>query len=208
MEYFDHCPMPNAGGSDCWEEPHPASRFGLCVRHWRKVVEDWCADQPTMNLRCTNCRTLNNIDTAELAAARCAHCGWDISAPAVILESPQIAAAAVTSSSAPRGVVYYVRFGDRIKIGYSAHLSGRMVAIPHDEVLATEPGDIAQERRRHREFSADRVEGQNEWFHVSPELLQLAVDLRTKHGAPYALARAIAEANQEAELMMVAAVAG
>lgn len=42
----------------------------------------------------------------------------------------------------PDSVVYYLRFADRIKIGFSRNLGNRMLAIPHDELLAVEPRRI------------------------------------------------------------------
>lgn len=64
-------------------------------------------------------------------------------------------------------LVYYIRFGDRVKIGYSSNLAGRLRALPHDEVLATEPGTYALEAARHRQFRELRLTG--EWFdHAEP----------------------------------------
>ena len=60
-------------------------------------------------------------------------------------------------------VVYYIRFGDRIKIGTTGNLTGRLMTLPHDELLATEPGGIELEKQRHRQFAADLVAGR-EWF--------------------------------------------
>lgn len=59
-------------------------------------------------------------------------------------------------------VVYYLRFGDRVKIGYSSNLANRLKAIPHDELLITEPGTYALEAARHRQFRELRLTG--EWF--------------------------------------------
>jgi hypothetical protein len=65
-------------------------------------------------------------------------------------------------------VVYYLRFADRVKIGTTSNLERRLCAIPHDEVLATEPGSFNLERRRHLQFADDRLMG--EWFALSPAL--------------------------------------
>jgi hypothetical protein len=65
-------------------------------------------------------------------------------------------------------VVYYVRFADRVKIGTTTNLGGRLNGIPYDEVLATEPGGYELEAQRHREFAADRIVG--EWFTYSDRL--------------------------------------
>jgi T5orf172 domain len=63
-------------------------------------------------------------------------------------------------------VVYYLRFGDRVKIGTTANPRQRLAAIWHDEVLAFERGDRRVERRRHAQFADDRLGG--EWFQLSP----------------------------------------
>lgn len=64
-------------------------------------------------------------------------------------------------------MVYYMRFGDRVKIGYTTNLTSRLKAVPNDELLATEPGTRAVEAARHRQFRELRLTG--EWFdHVEP----------------------------------------
>lgn len=68
-----------------------------------------------------------------------------------------------------RPVVYYIRFGDRIKIGTSENFRKRLEALPHDEVLAVELGSYAAESRRHTQFKAERITG--EWFTASPRLV-------------------------------------
>lgn len=83
--------------------------------------------------------------------------------------------------------VYYLRFGDRIKIGTSSSFKGRLSTLPYHEVLAIEPGTFALERERHREFDALRIQGQREWFHDAPALGAHAGRLRIKHGPPETL---------------------
>lgn len=74
-------------------------------------------------------------------------------------------------------VVYYVRFGDRIKIGTSGRPRQRLSAIPHDELLAFEPGDRMLEQKRHLQFAVARL-GTSEWFAATPRLLAHARELR------------------------------
>ena len=50
-------------------------------------------------------------------------------------------------------VVYYLRYGDRIKIGTSANPRRRVASLPHDEVLAFERGGRPLEQRRHAQFA-------------------------------------------------------
>ena len=68
-------------------------------------------------------------------------------------------------------VVYYLRYGDRVKIGTTANPRQRFAAIWHEEVLAFERGDRALEQRRHAQFAIDRFAG-SEWFTLSPDLAQ------------------------------------
>lgn len=76
-------------------------------------------------------------------------------------------------------VVYYVRFSDRIKIGFSRNLGQRLTSIPHDELLTVEPGARAVEARRHRQFAEHRIIG--EWFASAPALLEHVESLKARH---------------------------
>lgn len=67
-------------------------------------------------------------------------------------------------------VVYYMRIGNRCKIGYSTSLRTRLEVIHPEELLATEPGGLAQERVRHQQFSRLHVYG--EWFSYEDELVE------------------------------------
>jgi hypothetical protein len=73
-------------------------------------------------------------------------------------------------------VVYYMRVGNRIKIGFTGDLIRRTQAVGPEEVLATEPGSFAIEKRRHNEFGEYHVI--NEWFAQGPRLLEHIVKLR------------------------------
>ncbi|MDA8323237.1 MAG: hypothetical protein M0030_25980 [Actinomycetota bacterium] len=59
-------------------------------------------------------------------------------------------------------IVYYVRFGDRIKIGWTTELRTRLQSIPYDALLAVEPGGKDVEQARHRQFRALSLG--REWF--------------------------------------------
>ncbi|MGP5931640.1 hypothetical protein [Corynebacterium glyciniphilum] len=73
-------------------------------------------------------------------------------------------------------VVYYLRFADRIKIGTTYCISGRMEALPWDEVLVMEPGSFKKESARHKQF-AD-CHAMQEWFFATPELMDHITGLR------------------------------
>lgn len=70
-------------------------------------------------------------------------------------------------------VVYYVRIGDHIKIGFTTQLKSRMYSLYVEplDLLATEPGGRTLEADRHRQFAAERVSPQRELFEPSPRLL-------------------------------------
>lgn len=78
--------------------------------------------------------------------------------------------------------VYYIRFGERVKIGTTTDLISRMRTIPHDEILAIEPGGHALEHMRHLEFAAWRDKG--EWFDPAPEIRAHVESIRLAHGSP------------------------
>lgn len=62
----------------------------------------------------------------------------------------------------PHAIVYYLALGNRVKIGTTTDLPGRMQAIPHEEILAFEFGSYDTERSRHQQFAHARIVG--EWF--------------------------------------------
>jgi hypothetical protein len=72
------------------------------------------------------------------------------------------------------GFVYFVRFGERVKIGWSSNTDARLRNIPHDEVLAIIPGTMRHERQCHAAFAHLRITG--EWFEAAPDLLAFAAE--------------------------------
>lgn len=81
-------------------------------------------------------------------------------------------------------VVYYLRFGDRVKIGTTGNPKQRFAAIRHEDLLALEPGDRKVEQRRHRDFAADRL-GTSEWFALSPAIRAHVEELTSSIGDPW-----------------------
>lgn len=59
-------------------------------------------------------------------------------------------------------VVYYMRVGNRVKIGTTTNLRMRLASINPEELLAKEPGGYQLERSRHAQFKSLRTVG--EWF--------------------------------------------
>lgn len=72
-----------------------------------------------------------------------------------------------------RSVVYYIDLpGDMVKIGYTTNLDMRRKSLRVDRsaILATEPGGQTLERKRHAQFSDERI-GQRENFQKSDRLM-------------------------------------
>lgn len=96
----------------------------------------------------------------------------DVARTALLVEK-RVDHPALRRAVEPAGsVVYYVALpGDRIKIGTSGNLPERLRSLRVDRaaVLATEPGGLSLERRRHRQFAAYRI-GQREDFRDVPFL--------------------------------------
>lgn len=80
-------------------------------------------------------------------------------------------------------LVYYVRNGDLIKIGYTWNLWQRMNKIP-GMLLAAEPGSPEIESQRHEQFAALRVGRNAEWFQDGPDLMRHIHGLRKRYGDP------------------------
>ena len=117
----------------------------------------------------------------DAAGWSCATCGWRVGAYVdPDLPLPRI------------DVVYYLRLGERVKIGTTFTPRHRFAALPHDEVLAFERGDRLVERARHVEFAADRL-GTSEWFALSPGIRSHVKTLSAGRDAWDVLARWLAE---------------
>lgn len=87
----------------------------------------------------------------------------------------------------PAGIVYYLRSGGFIKIGWTKSLTGRMKAYPPDTVLlATEPGTREDETRRHRQFAVHRTHGR-EWYAIAADLTRHIDRIKAEHGEPDAV---------------------
>lgn len=79
--------------------------------------------------------------------------------------------------------VYYIRWGDRIKIGTSTDVRSRLGQLYYDELLAIEPGGYAHERERHTQFAEYRYEKYREWFNIAPALMFHINTIRSKYPA-------------------------
>jgi hypothetical protein len=93
-------------------------------------------------------------------------------------------ASRVEAANALPPVVYYVRIGDHVKIGYSGNLGNRLRAYGGmNSLLALEFGDRASESARHAEFHEHLVPGMGrEVFYAHPDLMAHITDLRVTFG--------------------------
>jgi hypothetical protein len=152
----------------CAERADPGAPLPLCRNHLL-VAHDW-VDQGTgitdlLPSPCLACGSRLGVHYP--SGWLCALCEWRV-------------------GSLPDGdafptrvdVVYYLRFGDRIKIGTSGNPRRRLASLPHDEVLAFERGGRSLEQRRHGQFAEFRIP-RTEWFErndaLSAHVAQLAV---------------------------------
>jgi hypothetical protein len=132
----------------------------LCVQHLALAAE-WAGRRwgvlDTLPSPCIMCGSRLGRDYP--SGWLCATCEWrQGEVPDHDLARPRI------------DVVYYLRHGDRVKIGTTTNPRQRFAAIWHDELLALERGDRHVERARHEQFAQERLE-RSEWFRSSPRLL-------------------------------------
>jgi hypothetical protein len=109
----------------------------------------------------------------------CAICEWRLG------ERPDDAETDERARALRVDVVYYVRFGDRIKIGTSANPRSRFAQLHVDELLAFERGTRLLEQRRHAQFAAHRLGG--EWFAPHDALAEHIAALAAGVDDPWAL---------------------
>lgn len=98
------------------------------------------------------------------------------------LVDQEAAEAAFQGQSNRNGVVYFVRSGDAVKIGFTTDLESRVKAFrtasPEEfDVWMTIEGSARLERYFHRMFAGDRI--RNEWFKVSSAILDYVAMRKT-----------------------------
>ena len=131
--------------------------LALCVLHLTLAAE-WAGPSGTVDLLPSPCRLCGStLGVRYPSGWICGVCEWRVG-DVVDDELPP-----------PRiDVVYYLRYGDRVKIGTTSNPRQRLAAIWHDQLLAFERGDRKLERVRHIQFADDRQGG--EWFGLSDAL--------------------------------------
>lgn len=69
------------------------------------------------------------------------------------------------------GHVYFIRFSDRVKIGFTTDPVRRLRGLPHEEIIGVVRGTRADERAWHDLLADFHVTG--EWFTAAPEVLAM-----------------------------------
>jgi hypothetical protein len=152
------CRFDDDDGDAC-ARPAGSSPFPLCTAHLAEVT-DWAGDEfgtpDVLPVACPACGSRTGVRYP--SGWVCAACEW------------RLGEAGDPGLPPPRvDVVYYIRFGDRIKIGTTANPRQRLARLWHDELLAFEQGDRLVEHRRHEQFAEAR-RGRSEWFTATPAL--------------------------------------
>lgn len=155
------CCIPGCDATPAADAPLP-----LCETHLA-VAADWSARaQGVADLLPSPCLACGSPAGVHYPSGWvCAVCEWRYGdVPDDDLAPPRV------------DIVYYLRYGDRVKIGTTANPRQRFAAIWHEELLAFERGDRRLERHRHEQFAADRFSG-TEWFRLTPAIAEQAAIL-------------------------------
>lgn len=148
---IQHCTARRDDGSFCDRHTVPGAPFPICSHHLADIA-----------------RFLNSVAPDAIEALILANRAFDGS----LFRDPS------ARREQFRAVVYYVRVGAVVKIGYTGRIGERMQGYPpHAVLLATEPGGLALEAQRHREYRASLAAGR-EWFHPSAALIEHINSLR------------------------------
>lgn len=145
MPKSETCTVQLANGSFCDAPATPVVRwYPICARHARHIFED--------------------VLSAYLLEAQ---------NPARILA--ELDAGARRGPDHSDEVVYYLLLDGLVKIGHTTNLNKRIAQYPPTAALiATEPGSILLEKRRHQQF-AQYLTARREWFTPGP-LLRSHID--------------------------------
>ena len=165
----------DVGGDACPWPVEPGAPLDLCVTHLLEA-HDWVDREfgvtdllPSPCLACGS-----RLGVRYPSGWLCAVCEWRVG------ELPD---GAIVDGRVD--VVYYLRYGDRIKIGTSANPRKRVASLPHDEVLAFERGGRLLEQRRHVQFADHRIVG-TEWFEPHEALVSHVAELSAGVDDPWA----------------------
>jgi hypothetical protein len=174
------CGIILLSGRDCPDGVHQDSALNLCPRHLEAAFDQFrlsTAPATQEFAACPVCgaKEMRPGGTGSLCA-RCGHQTDDFTGRIVTYAEQEARQESRTPLPQPN-VVYYIQFGDRIKIGTSQNLRARLRGVPHDKVLGVERGNRSVEQARHNQFKHLRLTG--EWFTSAPDLLE---HIKNLHG--------------------------
>jgi hypothetical protein len=151
---------------DCYE-PAERDNTPICETHLRQAGMAWLADNIEL------VREVTGVASQEIMFDRVRR-DTEFRRPA--REALLAQQAAEREAGA---IVYYLRIGDRIKIGFTTNLKQRLSNLRLDPgcVLATEPGGREVEWARHQDFADERY-GRREDFAPSDRLIEHIERLR------------------------------
>lgn len=105
---------------------------------------------------------------------------------------PAVVTMAKATQTADNELVYFIKSGNFLKIGYTTNLDSRLKAHqtsnPDFELLYTIPGQKFDESAFHERFKKFRSIQKTEWFVIESELVQFVEDLRAASQAQEAVA--------------------
>jgi hypothetical protein len=99
-------------------------------------------------------------------------------------ETSKFATRGITKKPTPSTSVYFLQWGDRVKIGVSVDPRRRLqgLSLPPSALMFAVPGDVSMERALHDELAPYRI-GRTEWFHAVAEVMAVADRVRRDHAA-------------------------
>ncbi|MFD5663431.1 GIY-YIG nuclease family protein [Streptomyces anthocyanicus] len=100
-------------------------------------------------------------------------------------------------------IVYFIRHGDRIKIGTTRNLRGRIAALSlrNDDALLALRGGDAFEGSLHRHFAHLRS-GDTEWFRAAADLLEFIARMSAKPSTPGTLQATVRRPDRRREVVL------
>jgi hypothetical protein len=155
------CGILAESGEQCPEPLAPDVPLNLCTRHLLEAHDLVAAEVGATDVLPSPCLACGSrLGVRYPSGWLCAICEWKVGdVPDEDLARRRV------------DVVYYLRFGDRIKIGTSGNPRSRLASLRFDELLAFERGDRLVEQRRHAQFATHRFP-RTEWFQAHDALLE------------------------------------
>ncbi len=123
--------------------PREISRIALCGKHLREAYED----------------------AQDLISER-----WDDACRRYVADLQNTFKPPPAITRRPRqGYVYFIRFGHRVKVGFTENPNRRLGELPHEEVIGVVSGTREDEMAWHALLTDFRVTG--EWYQAEPEVM-------------------------------------